>query len=69
MPNEYDIEEDWPDCIQCGSDETAVVPLTGEWECSTCGCQWNFDELTENDEQAEEIPNQIEVMLETIARD
>lgn len=59
-----DVE--WPSCIQCDSDETTVVPLTGEWTCHDCGCQWTYDELPIENETAEQIPVQIEKMIHAL---
>lgn len=46
-----------------------MVPQTGEWSCEDCGCQWNYDELPESDVDAEDIPNQIEWMLNILMDD
>lgn len=54
---------DWPDCIQCGSGNTTVVPKTGEWTCQDCGCQWTSDETPADDGDADEIPENIEAMV------
>jgi uncharacterized Zn ribbon protein len=58
------INRDWPDCIRCGSDETTVVPKTGEWTCQDCGCQWTSGETQVDDGDGDQIPNDIETMLD-----
>lgn len=67
MSESNQSQSEWPECIRCDSPNTSVIPLTGEWSCEDCGCQWTYDELPKNDEKAEDIPNQIEFMLNTLA--
>lgn len=57
---------DWPDCIRCGSEETTVVPKTEEWTCQACGCQWIATETQADDGDADQIPNNIETMVEAL---
>lgn len=58
---------EWPECIQCGSEETTVIPLTGEWRCEDCGRQWHTDETQADDGDADKIPGDIEGMLRALA--
>lgn len=67
MPNSIDIALDWPDCIRCGSSETAVCPATDEWTCDECGCQWTPDETPVDDGDAAKIPARIENLLRAVA--
>ena len=60
------LSHDWPQCIRCGSDETTVVPKTGEWTCQDCGCQWTSDETPVDDGDGDQIPDDIETMIEML---
>lgn len=57
------MAREWPSCIQCGSDETTVIPATGEWTCQDCGRQWHTDEVSVDDGDADKIPGDIERMV------
>lgn len=59
---------EWPECIQCGSDETTVVPKTGEWTCQTCGLQWTPEETPVDDGDAKHVPRYIEGLLRVLAQ-
>lgn len=63
----HELEQmDWPACINCGSEETVVVPKTGEWSCENCGRQWHSDETRVDDGDAEDIPGGIGKGVETL---
>lgn len=53
----------WPNCLVCHSENTTVVPDTGEWTCQDCGHQWHSDETVIDDGDGATIGDQIEGML------
>jgi len=62
-----EIEAKWPDCPRCGSNDTTVVPKTGEWTCQDCGCQWTSDENPTSSDGEDEIPDEIRTLIEGLA--
>lgn len=56
---EFASDREWPSCIQCGSDETVVVPKTGEWTCEDCGRQWFSDGEIKSDVTAYDILDEV----------
>lgn len=63
------IDPDWPECVRCGSEDTTVVPKSGEWTCGDCGCQWTAEETPEDTGDADSIPDHIEGMLRALLED
>lgn len=57
----------WPNCLVCHSEDTTVVPKTGEWTCQDCGHQWHSDETHLDDGDAADIGGEIEGMLRAIS--
>lgn len=56
----------WPNCLICSSENTAVVPKTGEWTCEDCGHQWHSDETIIDDGDASTIGDEIEALLRAL---
>lgn len=54
---------EWPSCIRCGSEETGVIPKTGEWSCDDCGCQWTKSETPVDDGDTEKVSKAIDWMV------
>lgn len=61
-----EFDREWPECIRCDSENTTVVPLTGEWTCEDCGCQWTADETPVDDGDADQIPEDIERLVRAL---
>lgn len=57
----------WPNCIQCYSENTTVVPKSGEWTCQDCGRQWHSDETPVEAGDAADIGGEIEGLLRCLA--
>jgi ribosomal protein L37AE/L43A len=70
MPDSYHLTESgtkWPNCLMCGSEETTILPQTGEWTCEDCGHQWHSDETVVEAGDAATTGDKIEAMLHTLA--
>lgn len=57
----------WPNCLVCYSENTTIVPKTGEWTCEDCGHQWHSDETIIEAGDAATIGDEIEAMLGMLA--
>lgn len=70
MPETYHLTKHgtkWPNCLVCGSEDTGIVPKTGEWSCGDCGHQWHSDETIIETGDAATIGDHIEGMLHSLA--
>jgi ribosomal protein L37AE/L43A len=56
----------WPKCLICGSEDTVIVPKTGEWTCEDCGHQWHDDETVIDASDAGTIGDEIEMLLKAL---
>jgi ribosomal protein L37AE/L43A len=57
----------WPNCLVCHSENTSIVPASGEWACKDCGHQWHDDETIIDDSDAGTIGDEIEGLLRALA--
>jgi len=57
----------WPNCLACYSENTVIVPKTGEWTCEDCGHQWHSEETIIEAGDAATIGDDIEGMLCVLA--
>lgn len=69
MSDTYHVTESgtkWPNCLVCNSENTSIVPESGEWTCEDCGHQWHSDETIIEAGDAATIGDEIEDMLHAL---